>query len=282
MRVIHSVRNLHSWRRKQESLDGPIGFVPTMGALHEGHLSLMQRARKQCRTVVVSVFVNPLQFGEAADLGRYPRSFHADRRLCQEAGVDLLFAPPPEEFYPANFQTTVRVDSLTQRWEGEARPTHFQGVTTVVTKLFCLVRPHRVYFGQKDYQQCLVVNQLIYDLNWDMRMIRCPTVRESDGLAVSSRNRYLTAHQRVQAGFLSKALREGGDTIRTGFRNVRTIQARMEKILGSNSDVHVEYLAICDYKNLEPLTQVRGTVVILGAVRLGNIRLIDNLLVRCP
>jgi pantoate--beta-alanine ligase len=282
MRVIHSVRNLHRWRRKQESLDGPIGLVPTMGALHEGHLSLIQRARQHCRTVVVSVFVNPLQFGEAEDLGRYPRSFHADRRLCRKAGVDLLFAPPPEEFYPTNFQTTVRVNSLTQRWEGEIRPTHFQGVTTVVTKLFCLVRPHLVYFGQKDYQQSLVVNQLILDLNWDMRMIRCPTVRESDGLAISSRNRYLSANQRVQAGLLSAALRQGRTAIRTGVRNVRTIQSRMEKKVGSNSDVHVEYLAICDSKNLEPLTQVRGTVVILGAVRLGNIRLIDNLLVRCP
>ncbi len=282
MRVIHSVRNLHSWKRKQESLDGPIGFVPTMGALHNGHLSLIHRARSQCRTVVVSVFVNPLQFGEAEDLGRYPRSFHADRRLCQEADVDLLFAPPPEEFYPPNFQTIVRVNSLTQRWEGEIRPTHFQGVTTVVTKLFCLVRPHRVYFGQKDYQQCLVVNQLIHDLNCDMRMIRCPTVRESDGLAVSSRNRYLSANQRVQAGLLSKALRQGSDAIRTGVRNVATIQSRMEKIISSDPNVHREYLAICDSKNLEPLTQVRETVVILGAVRLGNIRLIDNLLVRCP
>ncbi|WP_447963336.1 pantoate--beta-alanine ligase [Nitrospira sp. Ecomares 2.1] len=282
MRVFHSVRNLHSWRTKQELLEGPIGFVPTMGALHDGHLSLMQRARKQCRTVVVSVFVNPLQFGETEDLGRYPRSFRADRRLCREAGVDLLFAPPPEEFYPANFQTTVTVNRLTRRWEGEARPTHFQGVTTVVTKLFGLVRPHLVYFGQKDYQQCLVVNQLIQDLNWDMRMIRCPTVRESDGLAVSSRNRFLSAHQRVQAGLLSKALRQGSDVIRTGIRNVRTIQSRMEKIFGSDPDVHLDYLAICDSKSLEPLTQVGGTVVILGAVRLGTIRLIDNLLVRCP
>ena len=253
-----------------------------MGALHDGHLSLIQRARKHCETVVVSVFVNPLQFGEAEDLDRYPRSFPADRRLCREAGVDLLFAPPPEEFYPENFQTTVTVNCLTQRWEGEARPTHFQGVTTVVTKLFCLVRPHRAYFGQKDYQQSLVVNQLIHDLNWDMRMVLCPTVRESDGLAVSSRNRYLSADQRLQAGLLSKALREGGDAIKRGVRKVRTIQSRMEKFLRSDPDVHPEYLAICNSRNLEPLTQVRGTVVILGAVRLGNIRLIDNLLVRCP
>ena len=282
MRVIHSVRNLHSWRRKQESSDGPIGFVPTMGALHDGHLSLIQRARKHCGTVVVSVFVNPLQFGETEDLGRYPRSFPADRRLCREAGVDLLFAPLPEEFYPENFQTMVTVNRLTRRWEGEARPTHFQGVTTVVTKLFCLVRPHRVYFGQKDYQQSLVVNRLIHDLNWDMRMILCPTVRESDGLAVSSRNRYLSGNQRMQAGLLSKALRDGGDAIKAGVRKVRTIQSRMEKFLRSVPDMHPEYLAICNSRNLEPLTQVRGTVVILGAVRLGSIRLIDNLLVRCP
>lgn len=282
MRVIHSVRNLHSWRRKQESLDGPIGFVPTMGALHDGHLSLIQRARKHCGTVVVSVFVNPLQFGEAEDLGRYPRSFHADRRLCREAGVDLLFAPPPEEFYPENFQTTVTVNRLTRRWEGETRPTHFQGVTTVVTKLFCLVRPHRAYFGQKDYQQSLVVNQLIHDLNWDMQMVLCPTVRESDGLAVSSRNRYLSANQRLQAGLLSKALRQGKDAIKNGERRVRIIQARMETTVGSDPDMHVEYLAICDANTLEPLTQVHGTVVLLGAIRMGNVRLIDNLLVRCP
>jgi pantoate--beta-alanine ligase len=263
-------------------LDGRIGFVPTMGALHSGHLSLIHRARKQCGTVVVSVFVNPLQFGLAEDLDQYPRSVNTDRRLCREAGVDLLFAPQPEEFYPSDFQTTVMVNRLTQRWEGEARSAHFQGVTTVVTKLFCLVRPHLAYFGQKDYQQSLVVNQLIRDLNWDMRMIRCPTIRESDGLAVSSRNRYLPANRRMQAGLLSRALGQGVDAIRNGERKVRAIQARMQKILGNEPDVHVEYLAICDADNLEPLTQLHGAVVLLGAIRLGNVRLIDNRLVHCP
>lgn len=282
MRVIHSLRSLHIWRSHQESLDSRIGFVPTMGALHAGHLSLIHRARKQCGTVVVSVFVNPLQFGPAEDLGRYPRSVNADRRLCREAGVDLLFTPRPDEFYPSDFQTTVTVNRLTQRWEGEARPTHFQGVTTVVTKLFCAVRPHLAYFGQKDYQQSLVVNQLIRDLNWDMRMIRCPTIREPDGLAVSSRNRYLPANRRLQAGLLSRALRQGADAIKKGERKVRTVQARMQKTVGSDPDVHVEYLAICDADNLEPLTQVHGTVVLLGAIRLGNVRLIDNRLVHCP
>lgn len=282
MRVIHSIRSLHSWRNHQESLDGRIGFVPTMGALHAGHLSLIHRARKQCGTVVASVFVNPLQFGPAEDLGRYPRSFNADRRLCREAGVDLLFAPQPEEFYATDFQTTVTVNRLTQRWEGESRPSHFPGVTTVVTKLFCAVRPHLVYFGQKDYQQYLVVNQLIRDLNWDMDMIRCPTIRESDGLAVSSRNRYLSADQRLQAGLLSKALRQGVDAIKSGERNALTIQTGMSKTFRNDPDVRVEYLAVCHADTLEPLRQVQGKVVLLGAVNLGNIRLIDNRLVHCP
>jgi len=244
-----------------------------MGALHDGHLSLIH---------VVSVFVNPLQFGPGEDLGRYPRSFNADRRLCREAGVDLVFAPRPDEFYPSDFQTTVTVNRLTQRWEGEARPTHFQGVTTVVTKLFTVVRPHVVYFGQKDYQQSLVVNQLIRDLNWNIRMIRCPTIRESDGLAVSSRNRYLSTDQRKQAGLLSRALGQGVHAIKRGERRVRPIQAKMQKMLGKDSNVHVEYLAICDANTLDPLTQVQGTVVLLGAVRLGNVRLIDNRLAHCP
>jgi pantoate--beta-alanine ligase len=282
MRVIHSIRSLHNWRRKQERLDARIGFVPTMGALHAGHLSLINRARTQCGTVVVSVFVNPLQFGPAEDLGRYPRSFNADRRLCREAGVDLLFAPLPHELYPSDFQTTVRVNRLTQRWEGEARPTHFQGVTTVVAKLFCMVRPHVAYFGQKDYQQFLVVKQLIRDLNWDMRLMRCPTIRESDGLAVSSRNRYLPAHQRKQAALLSKALRQGAEAIKNGECKARNIQARMQKILEHDPDVQVEYLAICDANTLEPLTQLLGTVVLVGAIRIGKVRLIDNRLVQCP
>jgi len=282
MRVIHSVRSLQIWRRKQESLDSRIGFVPTMGALHAGHLSLIHRARKQCGTVVVSVFVNPLQFGPDEDLGRYPRSFKADRRLCREAGVDLVFAPRSDEFYPSDFQTNVAVNRLTQRWEGEKRPTHFQGVTTVVTKLFCMVRPHLAYFGQKDYQQFLVVHQLIRDLNCDIRMIRCPTIREPDGLAVSSRNRYLPANQRSKAVLLSRVLRQGVDAIKNGERRVRTIQAKMQKMLGKDSDVHVEYLAICDANTLEPLAQVQGTVVLLGAIRLGNVRLIDNQLFPCP
>ncbi len=278
MRVIQSIRQLHSWRKTQESRDSPIGFVPTMGALHAGHLSLIHQARQHCRVVVVSVFVNPLQFGPAEDLGRYPQNLSEDRQLCRKAGVDLLFAPRPEEFYPSDFQTTVTVTRLTQRWEGEARPTHFQGVTTVVTKLFSIVRPHVVFFGQKDYQQFVVVKQLIRDLNWDMRLFRCPTIREADGLAVSSRNRYLSADQRRQAGMLSLALGQGVALIKNGERNVRTIHTHMHKVLKAAPDVKIEYLAVCHADTLEPLTQVRGKVVLLGAVRLGSVRLIDNCL----
>ncbi|MGV7229398.1 MAG: pantoate--beta-alanine ligase [Nitrospirales bacterium] len=280
MRIIRSIRWLQTWRRQQNNKNVRIGFVPTMGALHEGHLSLIRQARKHCQNVIVSIFVNPLQFGPAEDLSRYPRPVKSDEALCREAGVDLLFRPSGAEFYPKNFQTSVTVNQLSQRWEGEARPTHFEGVTTVVTKLLCQVRPNQAYFGQKDYQQLLVVKQLVQDLNIDTRIVRCPTIRETDGLALSSRNRYLSESQRTQAASLSTALKQGVQTIKQGETHVRIIQNSMQKILRKNSGVKVEYLAVCDAETLEPLTMVKGQVVLLGALQIGNIRLIDNLLVR--
>ena len=280
MRIIQSIRGLQTWRRKQDSQHAKIGFVPTMGALHEGHLSLIRQARKHCQNIVVSIFVNPLQFGPDEDLSRYPRKVKSDHALCREAGVDLLFWPSSAEFYPKDFQTSVTVDRLSQRWEGEARPTHFEGVTTVVTKLLFLVRPNQAYFGQKDYQQLLVVKQLVQDLNIDTRIVRCPTVRESDGLALSSRNRYLSESQRHQAVSLSVALRQGAQAIKQGATIVRIIQNSMQEILRKISGVTVEHLAVCDAETLEPLTRVKGRVVLLGAIRIGGIRLIDNLLVK--
>ena len=250
-----------------------------MGALHDGHLSLIRQARKHCSTVVASIFVNPLQFGPTEDFSQYPRSLKSDQKLCAEAGVDLLFWPSSEEFYPKDFQTSVRVSRLSQRWEGEARPTHFEGVTTVVTKLLCLVRPDRTYLGQKDYQQWLVIKQLVRDLNLDTNIVRCRTIRESDGLALSSRNRYLSAHQRIQAVSLSEALQLGVLVIKQGVTNVRVIQNSMQKILKKIPGVKIEYLAICNAKTIEPLTTVKGQVVVLGAIQLGKIRLIDNMLV---
>jgi len=248
-----------------------------MGALHEGHLSLIRQARKHCSIVVVSIFVNPLQFGPAEDLSRYPRNLKADQQLCREAGVDLFFVPSGEVFYPKDFQTTVTVNRLSEHWEGEARPTHFEGVTTAVTKLLCLVRPHRAYFGQKDYQQLLVVKQLVQDLNIDTKIVHCPTIRESDGLALSSRNRYLSESQRRQAASISAALRQGVKSIQLGKRHVPTIQREMKKILGKSKGIAIEYLAVCDAQNLEPLTVAKGSLVLLAAVRLGQVRLIDNM-----
>ena len=253
-----------------------------MGALHEGHLSLIRQARKHCSTVVVSIFVNPLQFSPSEDLTRYPRPVKSDQQLCREAGVDLVFWPSSEELFPKDFQTSVKVNRLSQRWEGEARPTHFEGVTTVVTKLLALVLPHRAFFGQKDYQQLLVIKQLVHDLNIDTKIVRCPTIRESDGLALSSRNRYLSASERTQAAGLSVALRQGVQAIKEGATTVRTIQNRMQKMLAKLSGITVENLAVCDAETLEPLMRVKGEVVLLGAIQLGNIRLIDNLLVKMP
>jgi pantoate--beta-alanine ligase len=280
MRIIRSIRGLQTWRRQYDSQNAKIGFVPTMGALHEGHLSLIRQARKHCSIVVVSIFVNPLQFGPAEDLSRYPRNLKADQQLCREAGVDLFFVPSGEVFYPKDFQTTVTVNQLSEHWEGEARPTHFEGVTTVVTKLLCLVRPHQAYFGQKDYQQLLVVKQLVQDLNIDTKIVRCPTVRESDGLALSSRNRYLSESQRRQAACVSAALRQGVKLIQLGKRQVSTIQREMKEMLSQSKEIAIEYLAVCQAQSLEPLTVAKGSMVLLAAVRLGHVRLIDNMLVK--
>ncbi len=280
MRIIRSIRGLQGWRRKHENQI--IGFVPTMGALHEGHFSLIRQARKHCSTVIVSIFVNPLQFGPSEDFSKYPRPVKSDQQWCRESGVDLLFCPLSEEFYPQDFQSAVSVNRLSQRWEGEARPTHFDGVTTVVTKLLNLVRPSQAYFGQKDYQQLLVIKQLVQDLNIDTKIVRCSTIRESDGLALSSRNRYLSENQRRQALGLSAALRHGVQLIKLGKQGVRGIQREMKKIATKSTGMDIEYLTICDANNLEPLTLAKGNMVLLGAARLGDIRLIDNMLVKAP
>ncbi len=280
MRLIRSLRSLQTWRQQQEGFPGNIGFVPTMGALHQGHLSLIQKARKQCDLVVVSIFVNPLQFGPTEDLARYPRTLKTDQRLCREEGVDALFLPSNRELYPRDFQTTVNVNQLSQRWEGDARPTHFEGVATVVIKLLCLVSPDFSYFGQKDYQQWLVIQQMVRDLHLGGKLVCCPTVRESDGLAMSSRNRYLSTQQRQKAVLLSKALREGMKAIKKGETLGKNIQALMKRMLGRKTGISVDYLAVCDAQTLEPVKRVQGRVVLLGAIRIGKVRLIDNLLVK--
>lgn len=253
-----------------------------MGALHPGHVSLIQRARRTCETVVVSLFVNPLQFGPKEDLKRYPRPIATDLRLCRQMGADVVFLPTRQDLYPKDFQTSVSVGQLTRRWEGEHRPTHFQGVTIVVTKLLNLVRPDRVFFGQKDYQQWLVMRQLAKDLNVDANMILCPTVREPDGLALSSRNQYLSIKQRRVATTLFKTLSAGKKSIQSGQTSAGTIVREMKKRLASESTIKINYVAMCDADTLEPMQEAKGKIVLLGAVRIGHVRLIDNLLVTVP
>ena len=280
MRIIRTTQALRTWRRRQDALGTSIGLVPTMGALHAGHRSLIQRARRACRTVVVSLFVNPLQFGPAEDYRRYPRDLSQDLACCREENVDLVFLPKSETLYPQDFQTTVTISTLAQRWEGAHRPTHFQGVTTVVTKLLNLVRPARAFFGQKDYQQCCVIRQLVKDLDLDARIILCPTVRDADGFALSSRNRYVTTSQRQRALMLYQALSAGKKAITGGLRRANLVEKNMAKVLDAGRGLTVDYLACCDARTLEPLARLRETVVLLGAIRIGGIRFIDNLIVR--
>ncbi len=251
-----------------------------MGALHDGHRSLMRQARRSCRTVVVSVFVNPLQFGPTEDYRRYPRDTSGDLAVCREEQVDVLFLPTSDTLYPQTFHTTVTVEALTRRWEGEQRPTHFQGVATIMAKLLNLVRPTQTFLGQKDYQQCLMIRRLAQDMECDTRVTFCPTIRDADGLALSSRNQYLTASQRQRAPVLYRALLGGKEAIARGIRRAQLVEHTMADLIHAGQPDGVDYLACCDVHTLEPLTRLRGTVVLLGAIRIGAIRFIDNLIVR--
>jgi pantoate--beta-alanine ligase len=252
-----------------------------MGALHAGHRALIRAARLSCDAVVVSLFVNPTQFGPKEDFSRYPRKPKADATLCAKEGVDVLFAPPVGEIYPDGFQTTVSVPKLARRWEGEQRRGHFDGVAAVVTKLLTLVRPAAAFFGQKDFQQAALIRRLVEDLNLGARVIVYPTVREADGLALSSRNVYLTPAQRRAAPVLFQALKAGRAAIRAGGRSGVQIQQAMRKVLSAEPLARLDYLAVCDPDRLEPLARVRDRAVLLGAIRIGKIRLIDNLIVKC-
>ena len=280
MRILRTMQGIQTWRRRHDSLRDSIGFVPTMGALHDGHRSLMRQARRSCRTVVVSIFVNPLQFGPAEDYRRYRRTAFDDLAFCRQEDVDMIIMPAAATIYPHTFQTTVTVKALSQRWEGAHRPAHFQGVTTVMAKLFNLIRPTHVFLGKKDYQQCLVIRQLAQDMAWDLRVMCCPTIRDSDGFAISSRNHSLTAAQRQQALGLYRALLVGKHAIAGGARRASPVEKKMAARVNLKPPDGIDYLACCDARTLEPLAHLRGTVVLLGAIRVGAIRLIDNLIVQ--
>lgn len=270
------VRTRAALRTARARLPGPVGAVLTMGALHAGHRSLVERARAECRSVVATIFVNPTQFGPAEDLARYPRDEAADLALLEEAGADLVFVPPAEEVYPTGFGTSIDVGPIAQPLEGAARPGHFRGVATVVAILFELIRPDRAYFGQKDAQQCLVVRRLVADLALPVEIVVCPTVREPDGLAVSSRNRYLSPAERAAARVLHRALAVARDAYRAGERDAGTLRRRIGEVLATEPLVRVEYVSVADAETLAELELVGGPALFSLAARIGTTRLIDN------
>ena len=274
--TIESVRSLVGVARGQ---GGKVGLVPTMGALHAGHISLVEAAVKDCDFVVVSIFVNPTQFGPAEDLENYPRPFEADLDICREAGVDAVFAPSLEQMYPVENLAWVTVEKLTEPLCGQGRPEHFRGVTTVCTKLFNIVGPDVAYFGQKDAQQAIVVRRTVADLNMPLEIVVCPTVRKPSGLAVSSRNKYLSARQEQDAANIYKSLGECRRMIDAGAREAGQIVVTMREILEQVSSIEVEYVSIVDAETLESVEIIAGEVLVAVAVRIGPARLIDNILV---
>ncbi|MBN1508532.1 MAG: pantoate--beta-alanine ligase [Sedimentisphaerales bacterium] len=256
-----------------------VGFVPTMGALHDGHVPLIEAARKRCGCVVVSIFVNPTQFGPSEDFSKYPRPFEKDRAICEKHGVDVIFAPEVAEMYPRESLTRVNVEKLTERLCGAFRPGHFRGVTTVCAKLFNIVGPDVAFFGQKDAQQALVIRRMVADLNMPLEIVVCPTVREPDGLAMSSRNQYLSPGERKDATRIYESLERCRTLIDAGERAAGVIRDRMREVLQRMADTKIEYVSISDAETLDEVEQVRGRILVAVAVRMKSARLIDNILV---
>ncbi|MEZ6141091.1 MAG: pantoate--beta-alanine ligase [Zavarzinella sp.] len=253
-----------------------IGLVPTMGALHDGHAELMRTARGQCDYLVTSIFVNPVQFGPNEDYDRYPRTFEADKELCRGCGVDAIFAPTVGEMYPDGFQTYIDVTEVSKGLCGDRRPHHFRGVTTVVGKLFHIVSPDIAWFGQKDAQQVRVIRQMVKDLLFPVNIVEVPTVREPDGLALSSRNRYLTESQRTQATCLVQALRHAEAKLKTGVRQVSQLRLEMIAIVDAMPDARLDYIEIVDEQTLQPMTEIDRPALVALAVYFDQTRLIDN------
>jgi len=273
MLTVISLSELESARR---SFSGKVGLVPTMGYLHEGHLSLIRRAREESDHVVVSIFVNPTQFGPKEDLSKYPRDLDRDLGLIEPLGTDLVWMPTAEIMYPQGFQTWVEVETVTRPLEGAMRPGHFRGVTTIVAKLFNGVQPHKAYFGQKDAQQAAVIRQMTRDLNFLIELVICPIVREPDGLAMSSRNIYLNAEERKAATVLYRSLNEARNIYENGERDAEKLRQIMREVLASEPLAQMQYVSCADYDTLEELEIVTGKTLLSMAVFLGKTRLIDN------
>jgi pantoate--beta-alanine ligase len=280
VRIVGSTRAMQKICRELRQRGETIGLVPTMGYLHEGHLSLVRIARRKSDVLVVSLFVNPTQFGPREDFRSYPRDFKRDKMLLEKEGCDFIFAPRMNDIYPEGYVTYVAVEKITGKLEGAARPTHFRGVTTIVAKLFNIVQPNIAIFGQKDAQQAVVLKKMAQDLNYGIKMIIAPTVREKDGLALSSRNKYLSKEERIQATVLYESLREAKRLIGRGERSASKIVGRMTSMVREQPSAELDYIAITDARTLESLGRLKGEVLISLAVRFGKARLIDNIKVK--
>jgi pantoate--beta-alanine ligase len=279
METIRTVSWMKEKAREARQEQKIIGLVPTMGALHDGHMALVERAKKECSPVYASIFLNPAQFGPNEDLSKYPRPLEADLEKLTNAKVDGLFLPSPEEIYPRGFSTYVHVEGISERLEGKSRPGHFRGVTTVVLKLFEILQPNYAYFGRKDAQQVRLIEKMVRDLNLDVELAICPTVREADGLAMSSRNAYLNAEERQAATVLSRALQNAEMELSAGVRGALELQRAMREVLDSEPRARVDYAEIVDADTFEPVVRVGRACYALLAVRIGNTRLIDNMLI---
>jgi pantoate--beta-alanine ligase len=256
-----------------------IGLVPTMGYLHEGHLSLIRILRSQCDILVVSIFINPTQFGPNEDLKKYPRDFEWDETLCQEEKVDVIFYPEVKDIYPIDYLTYVNVEKVSDVLCGSSRPGHFKGVATIVAKLFNIVNPHLAVFGQKDYQQVQIIKQMTKDLNFDIKILTAPIVREEDGLALSSRNKYLSSEERKSANVIYRSLQHAKDLVTSGIDCVEKIKEEMRKMILDQPYTRIDYVAIVDPGDLSPIDQIQKKILIALAVFVGSTRLIDNILI---
>jgi len=280
MEIIKKVREMKIFSSEARQKRQTIVFVPTMGFFHDGHLSLMKEGRKQGDLLIVSLFVNPTQFGPSEDFQKYPRDFERDREMAEGVGVDVLFVPEASEMYPVDHQTIVRVEKVTQGLCGKSRPVHFQGVATVVTMLFNIVMPHLAIFGQKDFQQLVTIRQMVKDLCMDVEVVGMPTLREVDGLAMSSRNFYLRPEERQAALSLYRSLKKAKDLLQKGERQAEKILKEIMEILLSEPLIQIDYVQICNASTLEDIHEIQGEVVIALAVYVGRTRLIDNLVYR--
>jgi pantoate--beta-alanine ligase len=278
MQTINSIKEMQTFSNREMGEGKTIALVPTMGFFHPGHLSLMEEGGRRGDSLVVSIFVNPTQFGAGEDYENYPRDMEKDQKLAEETGVDVIFAPPVDEMYPADYQTYVNVEEVTRNLCGISRPTHFRGVTTVVCKLFSIVKPHFAIFGEKDFQQLVAIRQMVSDLNIDVKIVGMPIYREEDGLALSSRNKYLTPDERKAALCLFRSLMRAKGLFRQGERKTEEILSEVMSIIKAEQLAEIDYVKICDVKTLKDIEQINQETVLALAAKIGKTRLIDNII----